>query len=197
MAVHVAWPLLLATWLTAAVGRYGFAPMDQGFTQALSWRILHGQVPHADFFSPRPAGSAVFHIIDFALPGPLMLVQAWVATLQFVVSAIALTVLVTGRPWTRFGPLLVGLTAAATMINLHMWAAMTWHTTDGIFFASLGWCLLDRGLRRESAALRRWGLFLSGYAVICKQSFAPVVVVALAMLFLHPRRKRGVLTRRR
>ncbi|MEU8139589.1 hypothetical protein [Streptodolium elevatio] len=196
IGVHVAWPLMLATWLTYSVGRYGFAPMDQGFTQALTWRILDGQVPHADFFSPRPAGSAVFHIVDFVIPGPLMLVQAWVATLQFVVSAIALTVLVTGRPWTRFGPLLVGLTAAAAMVNLHMWAAMTWHTTDGIFFASLGWCLLDRGLRRDSAALRRWGLFLAGYAVICKQSFAPVLLVALAMLFLHPRR-RGSLTPRR
>ncbi|WTW94343.1 hypothetical protein OG216_13515 [Streptomycetaceae bacterium NBC_01309] len=196
IGVHVAWPLMLATWLTYSVGRYGFAPMDQGFTQALTWRILDGQVPHADFFSPRPAGSAVFHIVDFVIPGPLMLVQAWVATLQFVVSAIALTVLVTGRPWTRFGPLLAGLTAAAAMINLHMWAAMTWHTTDGIFFASLGWCLLDRGLRRDSAALRRWGLFLAGYAVICKQSFAPVLLVALAMLFFHPRR-RGRLTPRR
>ncbi|WP_436787367.1 hypothetical protein [Yinghuangia sp. YIM S10712] len=184
----VGWPVLLATWLTVSVGRFGFAPMDQGFTQALTWRILHGQVPHADFFSPRPAGSAVFHIVDFAIPGPLMLVQAWIATLQFVVSAIALTVLVTGRRWTRFGPLLIGLTAAAAMINLHMWAAMTWHTTDGIFFASLGWCLIDRGVRRDSPAMRRWGLFLAGYAVICKQSFAPVAIVALAMVFLHPRR---------
>lgn len=191
----VAWPLLLATWLTLYVGRYGFAPMDQGFTQALTWRILHGEVPHADFFSPRPAGSAVFHIVDFAIPGPLMLVQAWIATLQFAVSAIALTVLVTGRPWTRFGPLLIGLTAAATMINLHMWAAMTWHTTDGIFFASLGWCLIDRGVRRDSAAMRRWGLFLAGYAVICKQSFAPVALVAVAMLFLHPRRTGAVTLR--
>ncbi|MCF2530456.1 hypothetical protein [Yinghuangia soli] len=185
----VAWPLALATWLTYAVGRYGFGAMDQGFTQALSWRILDGQVPHADFFSPRPLGSAVFHIVDFALPGPLMLGQAWIAVLQFVVSAIALTVLVTGRPWTRFGPLLVGLTSAAAMVNLHMWPAMTWHTTDGIFFASLGWCLLDRGLRRGSAAASRWGLFLSGYAVTCKQSFAPVALVALTLLFLHPRRR--------
>ncbi|UGQ10125.1 hypothetical protein LO772_25035 [Yinghuangia sp. ASG 101] len=195
VAFAVAWPLLLATWLTAYVGRYGFAPMDQGFTQALTWRILHGEVPHADFFSPRPAGSALFHIVDFAIPGPLMLVQAWIATLQFAVSAIALAVLVTGRPWTRFGPLLIGLTAAATMVNLHMWAAMTWHTTDGIFFASLGWCLIDRGVRRDSSAMRRWGLFLAGYAVICKQSFAPVALVALAMVYLHPRRTGRVTVR--
>ncbi|MDI2126274.1 hypothetical protein [Yinghuangia seranimata] len=190
VGVHLVWPSLLATWLTYSVGRYGFAPMDQGFTQALSWRILHGQVPHADFFSPRPAGSAVFHLVDFVLPGPLMLVQAWVACLEFVGSAVALAVLATGRGVVRFGPLLVGCVAAAAMVDLHMWPAMTWHTTDGIFFASVGWALVDRGRRRT--AVRRSGLVVAGCAVVCKQSFAPVPLVAAALLLSGPDRRARV-----
>jgi hypothetical protein len=68
------WPVAWVALIVAAVGRLGFNPTDEGFVLAGSYRILHGQVPHLDFISPRPAGSLVIHVLDFALfPLPLLL----------------------------------------------------------------------------------------------------------------------------
>ncbi len=186
LTLHVAWILALTLWTVERVGRMGFNPTDQGFILAGSWRLLHGQVPHADAASVRPMGSAVLHVIDFAVPGPLFLASCIVTMLELVVSAVAMTVLATGRPVVRWGPLLTGATAAAALVNLGMFPLMAWHTIDGILLSALGWWALDVGLRTERALPRCGGLFLLGVAVMCKQSFAPAVVVGLAMLVAHP-----------
>ena len=44
--------------------KYGFNPTDDGHVLANSKRILFGEVPHKDFISVRPAGSAYLHVFE-------------------------------------------------------------------------------------------------------------------------------------
>ncbi|MGW4524071.1 hypothetical protein [Amycolatopsis sp. NPDC004378] len=57
----VAGVVVFCVAVVARIGRFGFAPTDQGFVPALSWRVLHGEIPHVDTLSVRPLGSAYLH----------------------------------------------------------------------------------------------------------------------------------------
>ncbi|GAA3996119.1 hypothetical protein GCM10022247_15090 [Allokutzneria multivorans] len=184
-AAHAAWVLLLSGWAVARIGRFGFHPTDQGFTLALSWRLLHGEVPHRDAVSARPLASALLHTLDFAVPGPLFLTSAMIAMVQLVVATIALATLVTGRSVLSWGPLGTGLVAAAALVNLHTFPLMAWHTIDGIFLVACGWWALRAGLRSGAALPRYGGLFLVGMAAFTKQSF--VFAAALTLTYLLAR----------
>ena len=186
-AAHAAWVLLLSGWAVARVGRFGFHPTDQGFTLALSWRLLHGEVPHRDVVSARPLGSALLHTLDFAVPGPLFLVSALIAMIQLCVATIALATLVTGRAVRSWGPLFTGLVAAAALVNLHTFPLMAWHTIDGIFLVACGWWALRAGLRSGEALPRYGGLFLLGMAAFTKQSFVFAAACTLTYLFARHR----------
>jgi hypothetical protein len=176
----------LSLAVVARIGRFGFNPTDQGFILAQSWRILHGEVPHADIISVRPLGSAILHVVDFALPGPLMLSSSFVTMVELAVATIALAAFLTGLSPLRWGPLRVGLVAAAVLTNLNTFPVMAWHTIDGIFLTATGLWALDSGLRSGSPWWRRLGLVLLGFAVIVKQSYAFTVPIGMVILLLHP-----------
>lgn len=185
MAIVAGIPLL-ATVIVARFGRFGFTPTDQGFVLAQSWRLLLGEIPQVDFVGPRPFGSAFLHLVDFAVPAPLMVSSAFVMVVQLGVVTLALAAFLTGTSPLTWGPLRLGLVAAAEVVNLNTFPTMAWHTVDGLFAVALGWWLTDRGLRTHST-WRRWlGLFCLGFAVVVKQSFALVVPIGLLILFLHP-----------
>ncbi|ANN19375.1 hypothetical protein SD37_29650 [Amycolatopsis orientalis] len=191
LSLHAAWILALAILTELRVGRFGFHPSDQGFILAQAWRVLHGEVPHSDIISARPLGSAYLHIVDFVLPGPLFFVSSVLSMLEIILATIAFTVLVTRRRVRDWGPGLTGLTAAASLLNLNAFPLMAWHTIDGIFLTACGAWALDRGLREGKAWPRRLGLVLLGTAVFVKQSFAPVPLIALFWLLLHPSTRDG------
>jgi hypothetical protein len=184
---HAGWVTALSAWATARVGRFGFHPSDQGFLLALSWRTLHGEVPHRDVVSARPLGSAVLHVVDFLLPGPLFLMSSLVAMAEIVITTIALAVLLTGCPMARWGPWRTGLVAATALVNLHTFPLMAWHTIDGMLLTALGWASLDSGIRSGRRRLRVAGLLLLGFAALTKQSFAFAPLVGLIMLLVRHR----------
>jgi hypothetical protein len=184
--MHAAWIVALAVAVVWRVGRYGFNPSDQGFVLSLSWRLLGGAIPHVDLISPRPLGSAVLHTVDFLLPAPLFAASAFVTMVQVIVATVACAALLTGTSPLQWGPLRTGLVAAASLVNIHTFALMAWHTIDGIFLVAVGWWLLDAGLRSGTAGRRRIGLFLLGFAVMCKQSFMFAAPAGIALLLLHP-----------
>lgn len=186
LVAHATWIVLLAGAVVTRVGRFGFSPTDQGFVLTLSRRLLQGDVPHVDFVSARPLGSAVLHLVDHALPGPLFVASGFVTTVEVIVATVACAALLTRTSPLRWGPLRTGLVAAAAVANLHVFTMMAWHTIDGIFLTAVGWWLLDAGLRAESAWSRRIGLFLLGFAVMTKQSFMFAVPAGALLLLLHP-----------
>lgn len=184
--MHCGWIALLCLWVNERIGRFGFSPTDQGFILGLSWRIQNGEIPHQDVISARPLGSAVLHVVDLLLPGPLFMVSNLLSMLEIVLMTIALTVLVTGRPLLSWSPALTGLVAAASLINLHTKSLTAWHTVDGLMLTACGLWALDTGLRSGRAWPRRTGLVLLGLAVLTKQSFALAGIVGLFMLAVHP-----------
>lgn len=104
--VLLAWPVVVTASFTWRTARYGFNPTDQYYILADSWRILHGQVPHADFVTARPAGSPIYHMVDFLLAGgyrgPVFMVGTLLSVLEVFVAAIALLALVTRTPYGRW-----------------------------------------------------------------------------------------------
>ncbi|OXM63887.1 hypothetical protein [Amycolatopsis vastitatis] len=188
---HACWVLLLALATELRVGRWGFHPSDQGFILAQAWRVLHGEVPHADIISARPLGSAVLHVADYALPMPLFFGSSFLAMIEIIVATIAFATLVTRRRVLDWGPGLTAMVAAASLINLNAFPLMAWHTIDGIALTACGAWALDTGLRGGHALARRGGLVLLGSAVLVKQSFAPAAVIGLVWLLLHPATRAG------
>ncbi|MET7997973.1 hypothetical protein ABZU76_44525 [Amycolatopsis sp. NPDC005232] len=190
VSAHVAWVLVLAVATELRVGRFGFHPSDQGFILAQAWRVLQGEVPHADIISARPLGSAILHVVDFALPGPLFFASSGLAMVQITLATIAFAVLVTRRPVLSWGPGRTALVAAAALLNLNGFPLMAWHTVDGITLTACGAWALDSGLRKGNPYARLGGLALLGAAVFVKQSFVLAAVIGLVWTLCYPNRLR-------
>ncbi|WP_236808619.1 hypothetical protein [Amycolatopsis albispora] len=191
--LHASWILALAVLAELRIGRFGFHPSDQGFVLAQSWRILHGEIPHADIVSARPLASALLHTVDFFVPGPLFVVSGVLSMLELTVATVALAALVTRRPVLTWGPGFTALVAAAALVNLNGFPMMAWHTIDGIALVACGAWALDTGLRSGRAWPRRLGLFLFGVAGFVKQGFLVGIVLAAVWLLLHPASRAGAL----
>ncbi len=189
--IHAGWVVLLALATELRVGRFGFHPSDQGFILAQAWRVLHGEVPHADIISARPLGSAVLHVADYALPMPLFFGSSFLSMIEIIVATIAFATLVTRRRVLAWGPGMTAMVAAASLINLNAFPLMAWHTVDGIALTACGAWALDAGLRGDRALARRGGLVLLGCAVFVKQSFALAAVIGVLWLLLHPATRSG------
>jgi hypothetical protein len=192
-SLHACWVVLLALATELRVGRFGFHPSDQGFILAQAWRVLHGEVPHAEIISARPLGSAVLHAVDFALPMPLFFGSSFLSMIEIIVATIAFAALVTQRRVLAWGPGMTAMVAAASLINLNAFPLMAWHTVDGIALTACGAWALDAGLRGGHALARRGGLALLGCAVFVKQSFALAAVIGVLWLLLHPATRAGAL----
>lgn len=190
-AVDVAWvctwPTLIAASVYAWVGGTGLASPDDGFILAQSRRILAGQIPHRDFISPRPAGSALLHTIDFLVPLPLLQASRLVSAIEVVAYTLALAGLAYRRPLRRWSTVQIAGAAAAVFVNLHSFPLMAWHTIDGLFFVAIGLAVLTHGLERNQRS-RVWaGLILLGCALVMKQSFAAAPVLGVAMVWAYQR----------
>jgi hypothetical protein len=185
VALAVVWPPALVVAIYVAVGRLGFYPSDEGLMQAYTYRILHGQVPHRDFISPRPLGSALLHVVDFLIPGPLFEVSRVVSLCEYVAYAALFAWLIFDlAPW-RWGVAMAAGVATSVLINLNIFPLMSWYTVDGLLLIAAGMVIVRSGVKRDS-----WPVILAGFAVVglaalTKQSFVPAP--AFAWLLLAPR----------
>lgn len=188
LAAQFGWVAALCAWAGYRLVPTGFNPTDQGFVLAQSRRILHGEVPHRDIVSARPLGSALLHTVDFLLPGPLFLMSAVVVVGQVALTTIALAALVSRAPVREWGPGFTGLVAAASVVSLHTFPLMAWHTIDGLMLTATGLWALDSGLRSGRTGSRRAGLLVLGAAVLVKQSFVFAVPLGVALVLWRRRR---------
>lgn len=144
------------------------------------YRILHGQIPHLDFISPRPVGSSVLHLVDFLIPGPLLLTSRLVALSEMTAIALLFGALVFRSAPARWNIWQISLVVIALIVDLHTFPLMAWYTIDGVLLSLTGFVLLrtaDAGRDRRCA-----GLLLCGLALTTKQSFflAPIAATLLA-----------------
>lgn len=161
-----------------AFSAWGHNPTDDGFVLAYARRVLDGEVPHRDFITIRPAGSAYLHAPEVALGGDhAMLLGRFVALVELAAIAWAWVLVLERAARLRLSPLRRG--ALATLLfafDLHAFPLMPWHTVDGLLFLSLGAVVaLDPRPRVKLA-----GYALVGAAALFKQNFLLFLPVALA-----------------
>jgi len=158
----------------------GFCPTDDGFFLAYSRRILEGQVPHRDFISIYPIGSALLHapFVFFGGEYTFWISRLFVwfefACIAWVWTAVIIQSLKNPLPV----PQKVLLALIAFIFTSHLFPVMAWHTIDGLFFLSLGLVLC----LAESPRSKGLGYALMGTAYLCKQNFLPAVPAFLFVL---------------
>lgn len=175
--------------LTTAVCHYlfswiGFNPTDEGFVLAASRRILDGQIPHLDFLSLRPAGSAYIHALELRFfDEPFMISRlffwaqsAMIAWMWVVIAdkLLKLEITLANRYMLSF---------IVLMFNVHSFPAMAWTTIDGLFLSTWGLWLLTHFNKRGN----QLGYLLIGCAVLCKQNFLAVVPGAFLVMSHYKR----------
>lgn len=156
----------------------GFNPTDDGFILAYSRRVLNGQIPHLDFISIRPAGSAYLHLTELGAGDYTIWFSRLVVWFQLTCIVWTWMQIFARRLQLRLTVLdefvfvTIGLALSA-----HSFPLMVWHTIDALFLSSLGALLATIAPTRA-----KWvGYFLIGAAYLCKQNF---LLVAPAALFL-------------
>ncbi len=159
----------------------GFNPTDDGFILAYSVRLIDGQVPHRDFISLRPVGSAILHVPEVLIGGEhTRLLARFVVCLELAVAAWC-WVLISMQFFKRKWPIWV-LPALGLIIfcisSFYSLLKGPWHTMDGYFLVSVGLYLC---LRRPAAA-KFFGYLLLGLAYTCKQSFLLAGPLSLVVL---------------
>ena len=175
-----------------AFGFWGFSDTDQGFIQALSWRIINGQVPYLDFIYVRPPVSPYLHTIPFYI-----LPDQWVILGErfLFYLFISLSVFWTTRSLeVHFDFQKIGLSRElfailAFIFSVHNFPPMAWHTVDGIFFASWGVNRITRGKTPFQYGLGLIFLFL---AAMSKQAFYPLVIAGPGLLWILQGRKNAL-----
>jgi len=175
--------LAIAVAAHVALSALGFNPTDDGFILAQSRRILAGEVPHRDFITVRPAGSAVLHVVDLWIGGAhTFIVSRLIYWLEVAVGCWAWLEIAIARlgapglvPWS------LPLGALAFMLSTHAFQPMAWHTVDGVALASVGFLLAGTGARGAA------GYALIGAAAVCKQNFLPLIPATILLRGDHGR----------
>jgi hypothetical protein len=157
----------------------GFNPSDDGVILAQSYRMINGELPHRDFISIRPVGSAVMHLIHFYSPLPLELSARWFVLLEYLLTSILLTSLLMGS-WfkgmrkTWFFLMIGGLVPVIFILNQNHYNLFPWTTIDALFWFSLalyGWYKLKS---KKAGSDFKW-LVLVFFSVtmsaLCRQTF--------------------------
>ena len=177
------WPPALVAAVFAAVGRLGFYPTDEGLVEAWTYRILHGEVPHRDFVSPLPLGSALLHTVDFLIPGPLFEVARVIALCEYVAYALLFAWLIYAVAPHRWGVAMAAGAAGSMLVNLNVFPIMTWYTVDGLLCIAAGFVLIQQGEARGSRLMTSIGFVVVGLAALTKQSFLPAPAFAWLLLW--------------
>jgi hypothetical protein len=175
--------LIVTFWWFRAL--YGFNPSDDGLILSQSWRIIHGEIPHVDFTSPRPLGSAYLHAPFALLPFAMLALSRLFVVFQFFWIAKMTVSLVRAngkeqKPWLQFAAI-----CCVFFLNIGTWPIMAWHTVDGIFLSMTALAFTKRNIERSHQNLTAWivPVLCAGYAPLVKQGFALVPVLVLFIVY--------------
>ncbi len=174
--------LLLPVGYFLLYGFDGFADTDQGFVPALAWRVVHGQVPYVDFCYVRPPLTPWLHALELMVwPRQWQMLGMRLDYYLMLWAAVLFGILALRRTFEfkpdGVSPWMLG--TLAFLFSAHNFAAMPWHTVDGIFFASLGLWLLSHPRAHWQMVL---GLVALGLAALAKQPFAILLPLGMALL---------------
>ena len=182
-ALALLWPPSAVVLVYLAVGRLGFYPTDEGLVEAWAYRVLHGEVPHRDFVSPLPLGSALLHTVDFLVPGPLFEVARVITLCEYVAYSAMFAWLIYAVAPHRWGVAMAAGAAGSMLLNLNVFPIMTWYTVDGLLCIGAGFVLIQQGEARGSRLMTSIGFVVVGLAALTKQSFVPAPAFAWLLLW--------------
>ncbi|MDR2011352.1 MAG: hypothetical protein LBQ22_12810 [Bacteroidales bacterium] len=158
---------------TGYIRNEGFNPTDEGVVIAQSWRVINGEIPHKDFISIRPAGSGIFHTIDFIFPGSLVENSRWIVLFQYFVIALCVSLLfyreinkkynIYGSPVILVSMIIAGFTLTVLNYNLFPWT-----TVDALFWTSIALPLIFSDKNKLKNYI---GLILLAFAALSRQTF--------------------------
>lgn len=175
--------LTLPFVLTVFIGRFGFEDSDSGFLIGMGWRIINGEIPYKDFYYVRPPLSP--YISAFFLKITPQFGQIFglrVINAYQLLGQVILTLLVLNRfynfnnlgiNFNVFGIVSFFITSVGTLY-------FQWHTTDGIFFAILGFYFIVYFHDRNFVFLIISGVILTA-SFFCKQNF--LIIPFLGVFF--------------
>jgi len=190
--------IILVNFLFEIPQGEGFNPSDDGVILGQSFRLLAGQIPHLDFISIRPVGSALFHTLNFLSPLPLEVSARWITLIQYLIySFLWAWILVKAMPhnsdriyW------IICISVLIFVLNQNHYNLFPWTTIDALFFFSLGfffyWNRKGERLDKTESWFRFFLIiFFSAYSALCRQSFAlPALVLAVAVFLESLRQKK-------
>lgn len=169
----------------------GFNPSDDGVILAQSYRIINGEVPHRDFISIRPVGSAVMHSVHFFSPLPLELSARWLVLLEYLIGALFISFILAGSWFRGLRKSLFLLTICGSVIlmfilNQNHYNLFPWTTIDALFWFSLalfGWYKLKNNPAGKHLGWQIMILFGVTASMLCRQTFAlPGLLLAIRMV---------------
>lgn len=178
------WAWMLVAVVAWILGSHYFGDTDQGYIQGLAWRVFRGETIYVDFDYVRPPFSPWFHSVWFqlfGLSGGLLAGRIFMVLQLAIAGWCQLEMLEQGSRMKAKSQ--VWLFLAVFFLSLHNFPAMPWHTIDGIFWGSVGLWLLSR----QSRVLFS-GWILIGFAVLTKQSFYLLPILAILWLMLDSSR---------
>ena len=171
--------IVLACVLHLLFSKYGFAPTDDGFMLAYSRRLLEGQIPHRDFIIIRPALTPLLHLPELLAGEYTFLLSRFVFWIEVCFTCTLLIIFLERK---LAAPLTTGVKVSILILAVtgyvHTFPPMAWYTQDGLLLASLGLVFLTATRR---VALQDLGCLALGAAVLCKQSFVFVPVLAFTL----------------
>jgi hypothetical protein len=175
-------PLLLYVGLVALLGFWGISIDDGGLILAQAHRILLGEIPHRDFITPRPTGSAFLHVVDYLLPVPLELSSKLITIAELVVAGMVWSLFVFGKRLSHLGFAETCGAVICVLVGIGQFPIIPFYTIDGLLFVGVGFLFLQRSLRTPGT----WRLVVAfaafGVAATTKQSFWFAPFLALAWL---------------
>ena len=178
----------------------GFNPSDDGVILAQSYRILNGEIPHRDFVSIRPAGSAAMHMIHFFSPLPLELSSRWMVLMEYLFGSVFITLILAGS-WFRglkkslFLLTICGSVVLMFVLNQNHYNLFPWTTIDALFWFSLalyGWYRLKNNPAGSHMGWQILILFGATASLLCRQTFVlPALLLVVRMLVWEINLTRG------
>ncbi len=170
----------------------GFNPSDDGVILAQSYRLLQGQVPHLDFISIRPVGSAVLHLIHFISPLPLEISARWFTLLQYLTySLLWAWIIVRFTRIRKFRGLIffVLLGVWGFVLNQNHYNLFPWTTIDALFWImlALSFFLPDPKALFSKNGWWKIGLacIFASMAALSRQTFALPSLIVIGGIIIH------------
>lgn len=177
----------LAIFYAVKFSRIGFNPTDDGLILSQSQRLLHGEIPHKDFLSPRPVGSPLVHTLDLLVPLPTIFFSRLLVLSEILITAVLLVHLLFKETvvW-RSVTVRSAIVITTMLINLHQFPLMSWHTIDGILFCAIGTHFAFNARTTNARYFLPISAVFIGFSPLIKQSFFPMAIVGILIILTRP-----------